>query len=45
MKSLLAPVFVVLTLVRVAIPLSAHHSWPISRGQLVTVTGTVKEFA
>ena len=25
-------------------PLSAHHSWPISRDKLVTVKGTVTEF-
>jgi len=25
--------------------LSAHHSWPVSRSELVTVTGTVTEFA
>ena len=25
-------------------PLSAHHSWPVSRAQLVTVKGTVTEF-
>jgi hypothetical protein len=45
MKSLLVAVFVMLTLVSVAVPLSAHHSWPVSFSQLVTVTGTVKEFA
>jgi hypothetical protein len=28
-----------------AVPLSAHHSWPVSRGQLVTVKGTVTNFA
>jgi hypothetical protein len=36
---------VVLWLVLVAMPLSAHHSWPVSRTQLVTVKGTVVEFA
>ena len=45
MKSLLVPVFVVLALVRGAVPLSAHHSWPVSLSQLVTVKGTVMEFA
>ena len=45
MKSLLVPVLVVLALVPGAVPLSAHHSWPVSYSQLVTVTGTVKEFA
>ena len=45
MKALLAPVFVILGLVSAAIPLSAHHSWPVSYSQLVTVKGTVMEFA
>src|SRR5436190_24401656 len=44
MKSLLVPVLVILALVSGAAPLSAHHSWPVSFSQLVTVTGTVKEF-
>ena len=34
---------VVLALVSVAIPLSAHHSWPVGN-VLVTVKGTVTEF-
>jgi hypothetical protein len=38
-------VSVVLWLVIMAVPLSAHHSWPVSRAQLVTVKGTVVEFA
>ena len=37
-------VIVVLALV-LAVPLSAHHSWPVSYGQLVTVKGTVVEFS
>ena len=37
-------VIVVLALV-LAVPLSAHHSWPVSYGQLVTVKGTVTDFA
>jgi len=45
MKALLALVFVILSLVSSAVTLSAHHSWPISRSQLVTVKGTVMEFA
>ena len=45
MKALLVPVFVILALVSGAVPLSAHHSWPVSRSQLVTVKGTVIEFA
>ena len=44
MRTLLAPVVVALALVSSAVALSAHHSWPISRGQLVTVKGTVMEF-
>jgi len=45
MRTLLVPVVVVLALVSGGVVLSAHHSWPISRGQLVTVKGTVMEFA
>jgi hypothetical protein len=45
MKALLAPAFVILALFSSAVALSAHHSWPISREQLVTVKGTVMEFA
>jgi hypothetical protein len=44
-KASLARVSVVLWLAIVAMPLSAHHSWPVSRTQLVTVKGTVVEFA
>src|SRR6476659_9387495 len=44
MRTLLAPVVVALALVSSAVAVSAHHSWPISRGQLVTVKGTVTEF-
>jgi len=45
MKVVLAPVFVVLALVAAALPLSAHHSWPVDTSRLVTVTGTVMDFA
>jgi hypothetical protein len=45
MRTLLAPAVVALALVSSTVALSAHHSWPISRGQLVTVKGTVTEFA
>ena len=45
MKSLLVPVFVAVALASAAVTLSAHHSWPVSREQLVTVKGTVMEFA
>ena len=44
MKALFVPVIAILTLVS-AVPLSAHHSWPVSRERLVTVKGTVVEFA
>jgi hypothetical protein len=45
MKALLAPIVVVLALCSGATPLSAHHSWPVSMAQLVTVKGTVTDFA
>ncbi len=44
MKALLSPVLVVLALVFGAIPLSAHHSWPVNFSNLVTVKGTVVQF-
>ena len=44
MKAVFVPVVVALTLVSGAVA-SAHHSWPVSRDQLVTVKGTVLEFA
>ena len=44
MKAILVRVFVILALVFVAVPLSAHHSWPVSYDKLVTVKGTVMEF-
>jgi Family of unknown function (DUF6152) len=43
MRALCVPVFI-LTLVCVAVPLSAHHSWPVNMDRLVTVKGTVIEF-
>ena len=39
-----APVIVILALVATALPLSAHHAWPVNTSQLVTVKGTVTEF-
>ena len=33
------------TLLSAAAPLSAHHQWPVSRDKLVTVKGTVTDFA
>ena len=44
MKALCVPAFVILALVSAVVPLSAHHSWPLSYDQLVTVKGTVIEF-
>ena len=35
---------IVLVLVLAAIPLSAHHSWPVNFQKLVTVKGTVMDF-
>lgn len=45
MKALLASVLVTLTLAVGAVPLSAHHSWPVDNSRLVTVKGTVVDFA
>lgn len=44
MKAVLVPGFLVLTLLSAAVPLSAHHQWPVSRARLVTVKGTVLDF-
>jgi uncharacterized protein DUF6152 len=44
MKPLCVPAFVILALVSAVVPLSAHHSWPVSFDRLVTVKGTVIEF-
>ena len=41
---LFVPAIVVLALVSIVVPLSAHHSWPVSYSKLVTVKGTVTEF-
>ena len=45
MKTLIVPIVVATALISGAVSLSAHHSWPVSRAQLVTVKGTVIEFA
>ena len=45
MKTLLVSVVVTLAVVASAVSLSAHHTWPVSYDQLVTVKGTVMEFA
>ena len=43
MKTSLATI-VLLALVLAAIPLSAHHSWPVNLEKLVKVKGTVTDF-
>jgi len=43
-KTLFVPVIVILALVSAAVPMAAHHSWPVSFSQLVTVKGTVTDF-
>ena len=45
MKTLLVSVVVTLAVVASAVSLSAHHSWPVNMDKLVTVKGTVMEFA
>jgi uncharacterized protein DUF6152 len=45
MKSRLVPTLGIVLLVAAVVPLSAHHSWPIDNSKLVTVKGTVMEFA
>ena len=45
MRTVFVSVSVVLALVSGAVPLSAHHSWPVNMSRLVTVKGTVVEFA
>ena len=44
MKALCVPALVVFALVSAVVPLSAHHSWPVSNDRLVTVKGKVIEF-
>jgi hypothetical protein len=44
MKVFRVPGFVILALVSAAVPLSAHHSWPVNMDRLVTVKGTVIQF-
>ena len=44
MKPLCIPAFVILALVSSVVPLSAHHSWPVSYDRLVTVKGTLVQF-
>src|SRR5260221_5006137 len=44
MKALCIRAFFAIALVSAVIPLSAHHSWPVSNDRLVTVKGKVIEF-
>jgi Family of unknown function (DUF6152) len=44
MKATHVTACVMLMLVSAALPLSAHHSWPIDMSRLVTVKGTVTDF-
>ena len=44
MKALCVPALAILALVSAAVPLSAHHSWPVSMERLVTVKGMVTQF-
>ena len=44
MKALCVTAFVILALVFTVVPLSAHHSWPVSYDRLVTVKGTLIQF-
>jgi hypothetical protein len=43
MRALCVPAVIIIALVSAVVPLSAHHSWPISRDRLVTVKGRVIE--
>jgi hypothetical protein len=44
MKASYAPAIAAFLLISAVIPLSAHHSWPVSNDHLVTVKGKVIEF-
>lgn len=44
MKAFSISAWITLALIPAAMPLSAHHSWPVSRQRLVTVKGTVVDF-
>jgi uncharacterized protein DUF6152 len=44
MKTSLVSAFLILALALAAVPLAAHHQWPVERSKLVTVKGTVTEF-
>ena len=44
MKAFSISAWLTLALILASLPLSAHHSWPVSRQRLVTVKGTVVDF-
>ena len=44
MKISWVPAFIVLATISAALPLAAHHSWPVSYDHLVTIKGTVTNF-
>jgi len=44
-NKLVVQVLAVLALVAVAVPMYAHHSWPVNMSKLVTVKGAVTMFA
>ncbi|HSG64719.1 MAG TPA: DUF6152 family protein [Gammaproteobacteria bacterium] len=43
-KILFVSAIVIFELILTAVPVSAHHAWPVDRSELVTVNGTVVEF-
>ena len=45
MKATPVTACLVLMLISAGLPVSAHHSWPVNTSQLVTVKGTVTDFA
>jgi hypothetical protein len=45
MKAIKVSAAVILIIVSAALPLSAHHSWPVNSSRLVTVKGTVTDVA
>jgi len=44
MKAFYISAWITLALIPAAMPLSAHHSWPVNQQRLVTVKGTVVDF-
>lgn len=45
MKAFSISAWITLALIPASLPLSAHHSWPVNQQRLVTVKGTVVDFA